>query len=320
MSEHLYFIITSDSGKTFRIPVNKKRFTLVSSFLLLLIFALGVASTFTLSLYNSNRISSRQIADLKQQVEESTQLLTQHQESAEELQRQMDFKVAGLQLAKAKQEASFNEEKEELLANAVTELNERSEHIKSLMKSIGIKIKESFHARKDSGGPFIAKAKKDHDQLLFEADKYLQSIRYTPLGKPVLGQVSSGFGTRLDPLNREGAYHSGLDIRAKRGEKVVATAAGIITQASRNGDYGNVVTIDHGNGYTTNFAHLDRFLTKKGDRVERGQAIGLVGNSGRTTGVHLHYEVCLNNKPINPIKLMTVAGLPLSTPHLSKRN
>lgn len=320
MSEHLYFIITSDSGKTLRVPVRKRSFTLVSSFVALLLIGLCISSTFTLGLYGSNQISSRRVADLQLQLQHSTQLLAKHQESADEQKRQMDLKIADLQIAKAKQEATFNEEKEELLANAVTELTERSENIRSVMKSIGIKIKDSFHARKDSGGPFISNGKKDHSQLLLETDKYLETIRYSPLGKPVNGQITSGFGTRLDPLNREGAYHSGIDIRARRGEKVFATAAGIITQASYNGDYGNVVTIDHGNGYTTNFAHLDRFLVKKGDQVERGNIIGLVGNSGRTTGVHLHYEVCLNKKPINPTKLMKVAGMPLATQHLTKRN
>jgi len=320
MSEHLYFIITSDSGKTLRVPVSKRSFALVSSFFTLFLLGLCISSTFTLGLYSTNRISSRQIVGLKTQLQQSTHLLTEHQQSAGELKRQMDLKVAGLQLAKARQEASFSEEKEELLATAVTELNERSEDIKTVINSIGIKVKESSHARKNSGGPFIANDKTDHDQLLFKADKYLRTIRYTPLGRPVIGQVTSGYGTRLDPLNSEGAYHSGLDIRAKRGEKVLATAAGIITQASPNGNYGNFVTIDHGNGYSTNFAHLDRFLVKKGDQVERGQIIGLVGNSGRTTGIHLHYEVCLNKKPINPAKLMTVAGMSLSTPHLAKRN
>lgn len=320
MSEHLYFIVTSDSGKTLRLPVSKRNFTLVSSFLILFLLGLCVCSTFTLGLYGANKISSRQIANLEKQLQHSTQLLAKHQQSAEELKHQMDLKIASLQLAKARQEASFNEQKEELLATAVTELNERSENIKTLMKSIGLKIKESVHARKNSGGPFIANQKTEHDQLLFKADKYLETIRYTPLGRPVLGQITSKFGTRLDPVNREGAYHSGLDIRAKRGEKVFATAAGIVTQATHNGNYGNLVTIDHGNGYTTNFAHLDRFQVKKGDQVERGQIIGLVGNSGRTTGIHLHYEVCLNNKPINPAKLMTIAGMPLSTPHQEKRN
>lgn len=320
MSEHLYFIITSDSGKTLRLPVRKTSFHIISSFLVLVLIGLCASSTFTFGLYGTNRTSARQITDLHRQLEHSTRLLAEHQQNADKLKHQMDVQIASLQLAKARQEATFTEEKEELLATAVTELNERSEHIKTVMNSIGIKVKESSHARKDSGGPFIASRKADHDQLLFKADKYLETIRFTPLGRPVVGQITSGFGTRLDPLNREGAYHAGIDIRARRGEKVFATAAGVVAKAYHNGNYGNFVTINHGNGYTTNFAHLDRFLVKEGERVERGQVIGLVGNSGRTTGTHLHYEVCLKNKPINPAKLMKVAGLSLSTPRLPKRN
>ncbi len=320
MSEHLYFIITSDSGKTLRLPVSKKSFALVSSFVLLFFIGLCISSSLTLSFYGSNQISSHQLDDLRKQLDRSTQLLARQQDSTEQLKQRLGLQIADLQKAKVQQEASFTEEKDELLATAVTELNERSELIQNVIQSIGIKVKNSAHARKDSGGPFMASSKAQHDQLLFKADKYLETIRYTPLGRPTRGQITSGFGKRLDPLNREGAYHSGLDIRAKQGDNVLATAAGIVSKAFYNGNYGKFVTIDHGNGYTSNFAHLSRYMVKAGDRVERGQIIGKVGNSGRTTGTHLHYEVCLNNKPINPVKLMKVAGLSTSTPHLPKRN
>ena len=320
MSDLFHIIITSDSGKTRRIPVYKRRFILASFFIVLFLAGLIFSSSLTIGLFGTNRSYSKQIANLKEHLQNSTQLLAKHQESAEQLKQQMAIEIASLQMAKARQAATFSEEKEELLATAVTELNDRTNNIKEIIDNLGIKVTKSSHAKRDSGGPFIALKEKEHDKLLFKADKYLETIRYTPLGRPVTGQISSGFGTRLDPMNGEGAHHTGIDFRGKRGEKVFATGAGVVIQANRNGNYGNFVMIDHGNGYTSSFAHLERFLVKKGDRVERGQVIGKIGSSGRTTGAHLHYEVSLKNTPINPARLMKISGLSLSTPRRLARN
>ena len=320
MSDLFYIIITSDSGKTRRIPVYKRRFILASFFIVLFLAGLIFSSSLTIGLFGTNRSYSKQIANLKEHLQNSTQLLAKHQESAEQLKQQMAIEIASLQMAKARQAATFSEEKEELLATAVTELNDRTNNIKEIIDNLGIKVTKSSHAKRDSGGPFIALKEKEHDKLLFKADKYLETIRYTPLGRPVTGQISSGFGTRLDPMNGEGAHHTGIDFRGKRGEKVFATGAGVVIQANRNGNYGNFVMIDHGNGYTSSFAHLERFLVKKGDRVERGQVIGKIGSSGRATGAHLHYEVCLKKTPINPARLMKISGLSLSTPRRLARN
>jgi murein DD-endopeptidase MepM/ murein hydrolase activator NlpD len=320
MSDLFYIIITSDSGKTRRIPVYKRRFILASFFIFLIIAGLIFSSSLTIGLFGTNRNYSKQIANLKEHLQNSTQLLAKHQESTEQLKQQMAIEIASLQMAKAREAATFSEEKEELLATAVTELNDRTNNIKEIIDTLGIKVTKSSHAKRDSGGPFIALKEKEYDQLLFKADKYLETIRYTPLGRPVTGQISSGFGTRLDPMNGEGAHHTGIDFRGKRGENVFATGAGVVIQANRNGNYGNFVMIDHGNGYTSSFSHLERFMVKKGDRVERGQVIGKIGSSGRTTGAHLHYEVCLKKTPINPARLMKISGLSLSTPRPSDKN
>jgi murein DD-endopeptidase MepM/ murein hydrolase activator NlpD len=83
----------------------------------------------------------------------------------------------------------------------------------------------------------------------------------------------------------------------------------VVKKAFRNGGYGNYILIDHGNGYTTSFSHMKKYLVSKGDKVQRGQLIGLVGNSGRSTGPHLHYEIALDNKTINPYNFLQVASL-----------
>jgi murein DD-endopeptidase MepM/ murein hydrolase activator NlpD len=130
-----------------------------------------------------------------------------------------------------------------------------------------------------------------------------------PLGKPVSGSISSRFGKRADPVNEKKAIHEGVDIKSERGEHILATGGGKVIKAMKNGGYGNYVEIDHGNGYVTAYAHMQSYLVKKGDIVKQGQIIGQVGSTGRSTGPHLHYEIRLNEKPIDPEKFIKVADI-----------
>lgn len=126
---------------------------------------------------------------------------------------------------------------------------------------------------------------------------------------PVEGQVTGSFGERIDPFNGEGAFHSGVDIGSSFGAKIVAPADGLVTLVDTMGGYGKTIMIDHGNGISTRYGHLSGFAVTVGQRVQRGDLIGYVGESGRSTGPHLHYEVRINDTPVNPYKYlrMTVA-------------
>ncbi len=121
---------------------------------------------------------------------------------------------------------------------------------------------------------------------------------------PVRGHVSGGFGERLDPLNGEGAFHSGMDIAAPAGTAVMATADGIVFASGTESGYGNSVLIDHGFGITTKYCHLSRVDVVIGQEVKQGQVIGAVGETGRATGPHLHYEVHVHETPVNPAKYL----------------
>ncbi|MGB9032824.1 MAG: M23 family metallopeptidase [Acidobacteriaceae bacterium] len=121
---------------------------------------------------------------------------------------------------------------------------------------------------------------------------------------PVLGPITSSFGERLDPFNGEGAFHSGVDISASFGEVVRATADGIVEVASMASGYGREIMINHGNGLETIYGHLSGFAVATGQQVSRGQVIGYVGMSGRSTGPHLHYEVRVHNTPVNPYRYL----------------
>jgi murein DD-endopeptidase MepM/ murein hydrolase activator NlpD len=126
----------------------------------------------------------------------------------------------------------------------------------------------------------------------------------TPSIWPARGWMNDGFGRRRDPFNGSADYHPGLDISAERGDPVVATANGTVTSAQRAGAYGNMVVIDHGFGISTRYAHLDSFLVKTGDTVARGEVIGRAGTTGRSTGTHLHYEVIVSGRHLNPLQFL----------------
>jgi len=126
---------------------------------------------------------------------------------------------------------------------------------------------------------------------------------------PVEGQVTGSFGERIDPFNGERAFHSGVDIGSSFGSPIIAPADGVVTFSSLLGGYGKAIMIDHGNGISTRYGHLSGYAVTAGQSVHRGEVIGFVGESGRSTGPHLHYEVRINDTPVNPYKYlrMTVA-------------
>jgi murein DD-endopeptidase MepM/ murein hydrolase activator NlpD len=130
---------------------------------------------------------------------------------------------------------------------------------------------------------------------------------------PVMGPIRSSFGQREDPVtgNGEGEFHTGVDISAPMGTPIRATADGTVRSAEMESGYGREVIIDHGHGMETCYAHMSGFTVMAGETVVRGQVIGYVGMSGRTTGAHLHYEVRIRNTPVNPHKYLreTLAGL-----------
>jgi murein DD-endopeptidase MepM/ murein hydrolase activator NlpD len=126
---------------------------------------------------------------------------------------------------------------------------------------------------------------------------------------PVIGPITGPFGARIDPFNGEGAFHAGVDISCHYGQPIVAPADGVVTYAGFYSGYGRLIEIDHGNGISTRYGHLSGFAVADGQTLRKGQVIGYVGMSGRSTGAHLHYEVRIHDTPVNPHKfLRTEAG------------
>ena len=128
----------------------------------------------------------------------------------------------------------------------------------------------------------------------------LSSLGIAPTLWPVVGRITGVFGERLDPFSGEGAFHSGLDIASHYGDEIRATGDGIVDTVEQRAGYGKLVIVDHGFGVTTWYGHLSGFNVQVGMRVKCGDVIGYEGDSGRSTGPHLHYEVRIYNTPVNP--------------------
>ncbi len=124
-----------------------------------------------------------------------------------------------------------------------------------------------------------------------------------PAGRPIKkGWISSYFGYRTDPFTGRRARHEGIDLAGKKGSDVIAVASGVVTWAGKRYGYGNLVEINHGNGYVTRYGHNQSILVKVGDKVEKGQTIAKMGSTGRSTGPHVHFEVIRNGRKVDPMK------------------
>ncbi len=136
---------------------------------------------------------------------------------------------------------------------------------------------------------------------------YKEVMKSVPLGKPVWSYwLSSPFGHRSDPFNKKSATHKGVDLASNKGNKIKTMAKGKVIRSGQSSGYGILVEIDHGNGFKTRYAHLNRAYVKKGEYVNQGDTIAEVGSSGRSTGPHLHYEVLYNGTPVDPMAFMKV--------------
>ncbi|MFH1021741.1 MAG: M23 family metallopeptidase [Pseudomonadota bacterium] len=205
------------------------------------------------------------------------------------------------------QDRTIKQEKEQqaLLNAALTDLKRKSQVIESILASVGVKL-EVHESAKGAGGPFTRQPQDSYEGLTLKVDHYLDTIQSVPLGAPVRGTITSRFGGRLDPINGQPAFHSGVDIKNNPGTKIMAPADGVVAANGYDKGHGHFIEINHGNRFKTSYLHLQQDFVKPGDTVARGQVIGLVGNSGRSTGSHLHYEIKYRDRLIDPVKFIQV--------------
>ena len=191
-----------------------------------------------------------------------------------------------------------------------------AEEIKTALVSAGLPM--SAKAQSAEGGPYIPAAEGQEitafdqaverlDNALDELDVMKSEVRRHPIANPVPGaNVTSRFGYRVDPLLGTQAFHGGMDFRGASGHPVSAAAAGTVTAAGRQGGYGNMIEVRHPNGMSTRYGHLSAILVNLGDKVESGEVIGRIGSTGRSTGPHLHYEVRVDGKPVDPSRYVNI--------------
>ena len=177
------------------------------------------------------------------------------------------------------------------------------------LKRLGIKPAQPGAAAGE-GGPLESIANPTF-KALFNSWKKLDELQNDviaiPSDKPIRAEVTftSGFGVRDDPFHKGAAMHPGIDLAGAYGTPIYATADGVVTEAGWNkGGYGNMVELDHGRGISTRYGHMSAVLVHVGDHVTRGEQIGRMGSTGRSTGNHLHYEVRIDGRPVNPIPFM----------------
>ncbi len=189
------------------------------------------------------------------------------------------------------------------LRNKLQGIEETLLEMQDILQKKGIKKELSI------GGEFIPAEKLTLSYVEYmkkDIDDLFNTMVSTPVGTPLTGKINSSFGYRKDPFKKRAGFHSGIDIDANYGQKIVATADGKVTNASWHSSYGKTVIIEHENGYETLFGHLSSITVKEGDQVKVGDVIGKAGSTGRSTGTHLHYEVIKDGKRVNPKNFLSL--------------
>ncbi|MZR30939.1 M23 family metallopeptidase [Sneathiella litorea] len=213
-------------------------------------------------------------------------------------------------------------ENKDLIARIHDRTNESVMALREIIVLTGLDPEKLLGAEADIGlgGPFLA-VTPSANLLDTEQDYYAQTqkmeaslarweslqtlLNQLPLARPVdVGYITSSFGKRRDPMSKRTAFHSGVDIAGPKNSKVLATAPGVVTFAGRNGAYGNMVTIDHGRGFQTRYAHMKKVLVKNGQKIEYRTEIGVMGSTGRSTGRHVHYEIMYEGEHQDPVNFI----------------
>ncbi|NPA48559.1 MAG: peptidoglycan DD-metalloendopeptidase family protein [Thermodesulfobacteria bacterium] len=197
----------------------------------------------------------------------------------------------------------LEKEKEELLQRAVGALRRRTSYVEKIIRQLGLSRHFGTTRRKALGGPYFP-PQKEYEILVEKITTYLTKFEKVPIGKPCRGFISSYYGYRRDPFTGRRAFHAGVDIVSRYGAPVRVTADGVVYQVGYNRGLGRFVKVRHRHGFVTIYGHLRKYVVRRGERVKKGEIIGYVGNTGRSTGPHLHYEIKRWGRSLNPIRFI----------------
>jgi len=279
-------VIKDELGNYSRFTVSKKLLVVVSTLFLGTFTLLAVFSGLSLKEHFKR--------------EEEKKELTRRMELLENELKQLSTQNARLRT----QVAQLKREKEE----TVKQLAKRIEEINSIMKRVGLKTENP-----GEGGTAVPVEKVltdpeiDLKELIPGVDSLIKSFKTTPVGYPTSGRITSDYGLRRNPITGALEFHLGVDIANRWGTPVRATAEGRVVKAGWCGLLGRCVEIEHGNGFKTFYGHLAKVIVHRGQKVERGMIIGIMGSTGRSTGPHLHYAIKYRGRIINPEPFLEVS-------------
>ena len=291
---YIFFVARGEDGqlRKISIPVNYL-YVLVAGAVIGFLSLTGIASSYARMLYK--------VSQFNQLRTEKDQLKTRYSR-LEEVAKERDIQVASLGSLASEVSALYGLKSDPVLMTASAEKIQDAQVTSSIDQLYALKNTALTGAATVGISLGLTRNVTTADWVRANSSPNLW---------PVEGQITGSFGERIDPFNGEGAFHSGVDISASAGAPVIAPADGTIVFADFEGGYGRAVVIDHGHGITTRYGHLASFAVAAGQYIHRGDTVGYVGMSGRSTGPHLHYEVRINSIPVNPYKYLriTVAHL-----------
>ncbi|MBN2185330.1 MAG: M23 family metallopeptidase [Candidatus Krumholzibacteriota bacterium] len=270
--------------------------------LLLVLFTASLAMTIR---YSDIKADSKTIEALRSENEDLVSKLSRFESEVDELKKRMNINFELQNRAR-------------LMAN----LDPISEDVWQVgvggpdpgLMNVEIKVTDEIFSRFEKDISRIVRQsrlqKESYKEIIDILEKEADLRDCTPTIRPLNGGfLSSRFGRRMDPFSGRIAFHKGVDYFARSGTPVMSSANGMITMAKKNGSMGLTVEVNHGNGFMTKYAHLSKILVKRGQRIKRGEIIGLVGNSGRSTGPHLHYEVTFRKTHRDPLQYIIPEGV-----------
>ncbi|MGB9236978.1 MAG: M23 family metallopeptidase [Terriglobales bacterium] len=284
---YIFFVARDEAGQLRKISIPVQYlYILVAGALIGVLSLTGIVSSYTRML--------RKVAHYNQLRDEQAQLKDRYSH-LEQVAKERDIQVASLGSLASEVSALYGLKSDPAMVVASTEKIQKAQVESSLDQLYALKNTALTGAASVGISMGLTKNSTTADWMRANAAPNLW---------PVEGQITGSFGARIDPFNGEGAFHSGVDISASVGSPVIAPADGVVTFADFMGGYGRAVMVDHGHGISTRYGHLASFAVTAGQYIHRGDTIGYVGLSGRSTGPHLHYEVRINDTPVNPYKYL----------------
>lgn len=287
---YILFVARGDDGQLRKIPVPMHyMYVLIAGAAIVMLGLTGIASSYARMLLKVSRYD-----ELRTQKDELKNRYTR----LEEVAKERDIQVASLGSLASEVSSLYGLKPDPVLVSAAS-----SDHVQDVQVSSSLDRLYTLKTTAMSGAT-TAGITLGLIRNVTTADWVRANS--APNLWPVEGPITGSFGERIDPFNGEGAFHSGIDIGSAYGQSIVAPADGIVDFADFMGGYGRAIVLDHGRGITTRYGHLASFAVFPGQHVHRGDTIGYVGASGRSTGPHLHYEVRINDVPVNPHKYLRV--------------